>query len=132
MTKQQFIKIAEWQQKTFGKATALSKINHLQEEVQELKEELQSQFSQEQIRKEFADCFILLFGAANSHGMNYEQIVDCINEKMEINYSRKWGEPGENGVVNHIKEDESSFCADFDMKLIDKPCSVQCPYCKSI
>jgi hypothetical protein len=53
---------------------------------------------------EFADCFILLFGAANSAGMSYQNIIDAINQKMEINYQRKWGKPNEDGVVNHLKK----------------------------
>ncbi len=53
---------------------------------------------------EFADCFILLFGSAASDGMTYDDIVDAINKKMEINLNRKWGKPDENGIVNHIKE----------------------------
>ena len=52
---------------------------------------------------EFADCFILLFGAAAADGMSYTDICSCIEEKMKINYKREWGEPDENGVVNHIK-----------------------------
>lgn len=52
---------------------------------------------------EFADCFTLLFGAASSYGMSYNDILNCIEDKMIINKKRKWGKPDENGVVNHIK-----------------------------
>jgi hypothetical protein len=52
---------------------------------------------------EFADCFILLFGAANSAGFSYNEILKSIDEKMEINLTRKWGKPNEDGVVNHLK-----------------------------
>jgi hypothetical protein len=35
--------------------------------------------------------------------MSYQNIIDAINQKMEINYQRKWGKPNEDGVVNHLK-----------------------------
>lgn len=115
MTKEQFKDISKWQNETFGEATAFSKVMHLKQEIDELIKELvffaenedHMQFheaSKTSKENEFADCFILLFGAAASDGMNYEQIVDCINHKMQINKARKWGKPDENGVVNHIKE----------------------------
>ena len=105
MEKSQFKKISEWQRKTFGQATPLSKIAHLKEEIEELETELSCTVSTSVKRvkeREFADCFILLFGAAASDGMSYDDIVRCIDEKMEINYKRKWGKPQANGVVNHI------------------------------
>jgi NTP pyrophosphatase (non-canonical NTP hydrolase) len=114
MEKKQFYKITKWQDKTFGKATPLSKIAHLKEEVKELEDELVFYYENKDhltypeasktLREgEFADCFILLFGAAASDGMTYDDIVRCIEEKMQINYKRKWGNPNKEGVVNHIK-----------------------------
>lgn len=105
MTQKQFLEITEWQNKTFGKATALSKINHLTEEVEELKDALFS-CAEISIQNEFADCFILLFGAAASYGYNYNQISEIIDSKMQINYKRKWGKPDENGIVNHLKQED--------------------------
>lgn len=102
MNKRQFDEITKWQNETFGQATALSKIAHLAEELQELVDDLK--VNAENRRLEFADCFILLFGAAASDGMNYEKILEAIEEKMLINYQRKWGKPNENGVVNHIRD----------------------------
>lgn len=103
MNSQQFLTVTKWQNETFEKATSLSKIAHLKREVKELKKDLKTNSPAK--RLEFADCFILLFGAAASDGMTYEDIVNCVNEKMEINKSRKWGEPESNGVVSHIKEE---------------------------
>lgn len=113
MEKEQFEKISKWQDETFGKATALSKMAHLEDELQELKRELEFFTEHEDSmqypaanklikNREFADNFILLFGIAASDGMTYEDICECIDEKMKINYERKWGKPQENGVVNHI------------------------------
>ncbi len=105
MTRDQFIEISKWQDETFGRATALSKIHHLAEEIIELMQELnplpviyQEGVSEDnggytpgepdeeankiagllrevKIRKEFADCFLLLFGAAASHGYTFEEIT---------------------------------------------------------
>ena len=109
MNKKQFKEITEWQTKTFGKATALSKVKHLKQEVEELEFALDSDDTDVSISEEFADCFILLFGAAHSHGFDLDSISKIIDNKMQINYKRKWGKPDENGVVNHVKEVEP-FC----------------------
>lgn len=106
MTEEQFLEVTRWQDKTFPKANALSKIEHLKEEVIELAEAVCKKYSEEnytEMKMEFADCFLLLYGAANNVGMDYESICDAIHEKMKINKLRKWGEPDENGVVKHIK-----------------------------
>jgi NTP pyrophosphatase (non-canonical NTP hydrolase) len=104
MNEKQFKEITEWQQKTFGKATPLSKISHLAEELQELVDDLVSDNPNR--RLEFADCFFLLFGAASVDGMTYDDICKAIDEKFEINKKRNWGNPDENGVVKHIQESE--------------------------
>lgn len=118
MTKEMFKSIAEWQKETFGQATSLSKIHHLREEIAELEtaiilnkrvgdldKEGTEKFllTYKDIEMEFADCFILLFGAASCQGFSYDDICRVIYEKMLINRNRKWGKPKENGVVNHIK-----------------------------
>lgn len=103
MTKEQFEDIAKWQRAIFGEATALSKLSHLNEELHELWDEL-ILGNKERALTEFADCFILLFGAADQYGMTYENICKAIDEKTVINKNRKWGIPKENGVVNHIKQ----------------------------
>jgi hypothetical protein len=102
MIHKQFEEITEWQSRTFGHATSLSKIAHLAEELSELVLDLHADNPDR--RLEFADCFILLFGAAACDGMSYNDILSAIDEKMLINYKRKWGVPREDGVVNHIKE----------------------------
>lgn len=101
MTENQFNEITEWQKVTFPKATSGSKIHHLKQEVKELQVDVDEQ---EPLRRlEFADCLLLLFGAAAADGMTYEDICNAIQEKFEINKKRTWGKPDANGVVNHIK-----------------------------
>lgn len=102
MTEELFNEITAWQEETFGNATALSKVNHLIEEVGELKEDLEN--GNPMVKHEFADCILLLYGSAKSHGFSYNDINTIIREKFEIVKQRKWGEPDENGVVKHIKE----------------------------
>lgn len=95
--------ITLWQNQTFPAATALSKCHHLKEEVNELFVEVE-QNNQQNAKKELADCFILLFGIADKLGLTYQQLVEIIYEKQQININRKWGNPDENGVVKHVAD----------------------------
>lgn len=109
MTGNQFNRVTEWQRATFPNANAFAKIAHLAEELQELLVELKQVKEHidldaySRAREEFADCFILLFGAADCAGMSYLDILIAIDKKMEKNLLRKWGDPDEDGVVRHIK-----------------------------
>jgi enoyl reductase-like protein len=120
MNEQQFNEITKWQKKTFPESNVRSKLSHLQDEIMELKESIalshihvaklfqEQKFEEAALyntnkRLEFADCFILLFGAANADKMTYSDIVSAIDEKMAINRQRKWGTPNKGGIVNHIK-----------------------------
>jgi NTP pyrophosphatase (non-canonical NTP hydrolase) len=107
MNKEQYNEIVSWQDATFAKATAHSKICHLKQEVQELENEILKDSSirvEDEMFEELADCFILLFGAAGCMKMSYEEITEAINKKMVKNKSRVWGQPDANGVVNHVKQ----------------------------
>lgn len=102
-----FEEITAWQKSVFTKATALSAANHLSEEVDELQEavaciEEGAASQHEKILHEYADCFLLLFGSASLYGLTYEDICQAINQKMQINKQRKWGEVNKDGYVKHI------------------------------
>lgn len=97
----QFSEIVQWQKETFPGATTMSKIEHLKEEIEELS--ISIAIDAVDKRLEYADCFMLLFGAAAADGMSYNDICAAIDEKMQINRSREWGLPDEKGVVHHIK-----------------------------
>lgn len=100
MNKEQFITVTKWQDETFTKGTLLSYINHLEEEVVELKKNTENkQYTQEEI----ADCFLLLFAICNKCKLNYEDVVTLIDEKMKINRNRQWGKVNEKGYVKHIE-----------------------------
>lgn len=96
--------VFEWQDKTFPAADPLSKLHHLKEEVEELIFAVFHEYCQRDIEREFADCFLLLFGAADKSGLSLKDINRIMLEKMEINKARSWGEPDKNGVVKHVKE----------------------------
>ena len=100
------IETRKWQMKTFPGAGPVSKLYHLKEEVEELIDALIVGKSRAEIKAEYADCFLLLFGSAQADGLTLNEIADLIREKHEINEKRDWGEPDENGVVKHIKEND--------------------------
>ncbi len=103
MTENQFNEVIDWQKSTFPAATALSKVFHLEKEIHELKTDLIEDSKDR--RLEYADCVLLLFGSMASDGMTFQDVCDAVDEKMKINYSRQWGNPDKNGVVQHIKLD---------------------------
>lgn len=104
MTREQFTRITEWQEKTFPDSTELSRIKHLIKEVKELESEAEKS-KEITIEKqlEYADCFFLLFGAASRIGLDYDSIIQSIENKFIINKRRVWGKPDRDGVVQHIK-----------------------------
>lgn len=109
MTEKQFNEITEWQDKTFGEATSISKLIHLAGENPDPNSEIGELMADIKVgnplrRLEWADGFLLFFGAAKKDGMSYQDISDAIQEKFEINKKRKWGKPDANGVVSHVKD----------------------------
>jgi hypothetical protein len=53
---------------------------------------------------EYADCLLLLLGAARNAGHAADDVVDAAWEKLEVNRHRDWAEPGPDGVVEHVRE----------------------------
>ena len=101
--------IFEWANKTFPNQTAVSKSIHLQKEAKELTEALEkyyripSQRHRDDVKLEFADIMILLVNTANVYGITAKELIALSYIKLEINKSRQWGEPDEDGVVLHKK-----------------------------
>ena len=100
MTEGTFISITKWQDETFPLATTFSKVKHLEYEVQELLESLDSK-DKENTKSEFADCILLVYGACAKYGLSYDDISYELDKKMTINRNRQWGTPDANGVVKH-------------------------------
>lgn len=103
MTENQFNEIGNWQSKVFPTSTVLSMLSHLQTEVNELRNDVTINSSAKTL--EFADCIILIMGAAFKDGMTYDNVIDAIEAKMNINKGRKWGKPNKDGFQSHIKQE---------------------------
>lgn len=109
MNKPQFDSVTKWQRETFPQSTPAAKCHHLKEEIEELLKECEK-FPFENradLGKELADCFILLMGVADTAGFGYRDVCLEIKRKMQINKKRKWGKADENGVVKHVKTDNT-------------------------
>lgn len=88
--------VFEWQSKTFPYATIESRMAHLKKEADEVA-----------IDKcdvvEYADCLMLLMGAAGVVGIAMDEILAAAWKKLSINKKRKWLPPDEHGVCYHDK-----------------------------
>lgn len=99
----------EWANKTFpshyreGKPNPYAPLNHLTDdekgEIWELTEALM-RGDADDIRKELADCQLLLYSIACLCNVDLEAAAW---DKYHINVNREWGEPDEKGVVGHIR-----------------------------
>ncbi len=89
--------IAQWSDATFGSCRPATRpLHHLAKEVQELIETPDD-------RMEYADCLILLLDAYRMAGGSADDLIATCYKKLEINKERQWGDPDENGVVEHIR-----------------------------
>jgi len=101
--------ILEWSQKTFKDESTISKSIHLQKEAKELTEALEkyyripSQRHRDDVKLEFADNLMLIIACAKLFGITAKELIALSHIKLEINKSRQWGEPDEDGVVLHKK-----------------------------
>lgn len=110
--------ISEWSNETFGYGQRNPAIlHHLKKEVVELIESIEKYQKDNTIHKpyseanillknvwdEYADCIILILDSANNFGLSAERLLYLSKQKLEICKKRKWGEPNENGVIEHIK-----------------------------
>lgn len=115
--------IKEWSDTTFGSdRTGKPIAYHLKKEVDEVIEAIdafhkdrpydrKSKESLDLLRKrrervlfEIADCMTLLLDIAAHEQYTVKLIMMAVEDKLEINKKRKWGEPDENGVFEHIPE----------------------------
>ena len=113
--------IKQWSDETFGShRTGKPIAHHLKKEIDEVidaiegletetsntKADVRSVYwwKHTRVKFELADCLTLLLDIAAHEYINVSDLLDASEEKMEINKKRKWGEPDENGVVEHIPE----------------------------
>ena len=116
--------IAKWSDKTFGTSQRNPAIiYHLKKEVDELIAALEKHNDMScdesvlisdvtkhihKTKMEYADCLILLLDSAAKYNLTVGCLVNAVKEKHEINKSRTWGKPDENGVIEHIKPKEEN------------------------
>lgn len=94
-----------WSIRTFGGTDPVPALYHLIDEVKETIEAIEScdiGDNNEDVKYEFADCFMLLTHAALKQGIRFEVLFEYAKKKHIINQSRTWGKPNVNGVVKHI------------------------------
>ena len=114
--------ISEWSDEQFNEGVfnherSLPIAHHLKKESEELIEALSIFFSNrktddfsikiENIGEELADVFMLILDCATHMGYDSDDLVTAAFNKLEVNRGRKWGKPDKNGVVEHIKNNES-------------------------
>lgn len=113
--------IKQWSDETFGAhRTGKPIAHHLKKEIDEVidaievleekiythKGDVREEYwkGYTRVKFELADCFTLLLDVAAHENINVSDLLDASEEKLEINKNRKWGNPDENGVVEHIPE----------------------------
>lgn len=89
--------VQAWQRTTFPHATPESCAAHLLRETEELRRNPTDAM-------ELADCLFLLIGIADRAGMD---LAAALSSKLRINKSRTWGPPDADGVVEHVRGEES-------------------------
>jgi hypothetical protein len=92
-------KHAEWSQKTFGSDLErdwTGPLNHLKKEIREIED-------QPFDREEWADGLLLFLDAARRAGFNAAGLVLAAEYKLSININRIWGEPNDDGSVEHVR-----------------------------
>src|SRR4029079_7676704 len=125
MTLQELMdEVDHWQRKQFGhdefnyNRTIVAMLCHLEDEIGELKSAADTfwvnpnkrepknspDIGSDEIREEFADCFMLIIGAAAKFGLTAEELIEDTYTKLQHNKNKQWGEPDERRVVNHIKK----------------------------
>lgn len=106
--------IAEFSDKTFGNgkveiSRSIPILYHLKKEVDEAINATQlflEKPSPETIIKvmdEIADIHILALDYQRHFTPNADHLLTIINNKIEVNKTRKWSAPDCNGVIEHIK-----------------------------
>ena len=92
--------LGEWSDKTFGNIdNPTGCLNHLKKEVDELIDSPRDEM-------EYADCMMLIIDAYRKIGGTADELVQACFEKYDICLTRTWGPPDENGVSQHIREND--------------------------
>lgn len=82
--------------------TSLALSNHLQKEAVELIQAIKSGVEND-IYEELADCLILILNIATKYEIDANKLTKNVKDKLENCKKRKFGDPDENGIIEHIK-----------------------------
>jgi hypothetical protein len=99
----------EWAQRTFPDGTALSSLEKLEDEIQEIRNEIilgttngpHSDFIAD-LSTEYADALMCLFDSAGRMGIKPHVILEAFERKLEINKKRDWVK-NDNNTYSHVK-----------------------------
>ncbi len=92
----------KWADERFNNPSINTVALHVQLEAKELYDAIRFNFAEQDVKMEFADCFILLLQVASRYGMTFDDLLKVANEKFEINKTRKWASPDAAGIFQHI------------------------------
>lgn len=97
-----FDSIAEWQQRTFPNATPLGTLAHMEKEIEEI-EDCHRWGSDDEVKEELADVYILWVAACHRFGFGSAEMQHYIDAKMAKNRKRKWKAPDAQEVIEHVR-----------------------------
>jgi NTP pyrophosphatase (non-canonical NTP hydrolase) len=94
---------AHWANRTFVKATALSALSKLEEEIMEVRADINDNAPKEKVTEEYADCMMCIIHSAAKHGITMSELRIAFEEKFVVNAEADWIE-NENHTYNRIKK----------------------------
>lgn len=77
----------QWSRRTFPEATALSSLEKLKSETEEIEKDIKAG---KKVPEEYADALMCLFDSAARQGITIDAIFKAFEEKLEINKRRIW------------------------------------------
>ncbi|HEY8389214.1 MAG TPA: dATP/dGTP pyrophosphohydrolase domain-containing protein [Parasegetibacter sp.] len=103
--------IFTWQSEVFGSGQkrVLPTLRHLSKEITtEIIEPMGAGKIPENLPEEYADCFILLINALYNSGYTFKDLELFVRRKFAINKARKWSKPNEEGIIEHVREEDGT------------------------
>jgi hypothetical protein len=92
----------KWSLEIFPEATAISSLNKLRGEIDEVERDLRMGFIDDGAREEYADCLMCLFDSAGRAGISPDEIFKAFEKKLAKNKARKWVKNPDN-TYSHVK-----------------------------
>jgi hypothetical protein len=81
-----------WSTKTFAKATAMSSLDKLQDEIEELRLEITFPKTREALIEEYVDCLMCILHSADKSHITVSELVAAFERKFIKNYESQWKE----------------------------------------